>query len=293
MKKTNTMSQTHLIIIVLLWINLLIGLAGLLREDGAIKLEKLRAGGQENFQKIMAYYQSDVFKQQQSQNIDLMLQQAAQVWDTIAPSVDQAQAQPEPAQGNVVAADQSIQEAIQQIRAEGHIQGNPNARYTLVEYSDLECPFCKRHHQNGTAKALLERFPNDINHAFRHFPLQFHANARMAAEWLECAADINGSDAFYDMIAQIFELNSINRDGVISAASQLGIDTTSFTECLDSGRFSQKVSNQLNEWQSLFGISGTPGNVIVDSETGRFVVVAGAFPVDRFVQELETLIANQ
>jgi protein-disulfide isomerase len=288
MKKNSEQSSIHSIIIILLILNIIIGIAWLLKEDGAIKLEKLRAGGKENFAAIMDFYKSDNYKQQQAENIPSLLKQMEQSGSNPTPTDPQA--------GSTATApttNTSIKEAIAKIRTDGYVQGKENARYTLVEYSDLECPFCKRHFQNGTIKSLVDQYPDQINYVLRHFPLQFHANAKMAWEAMECAAELKDPNAFYDMTAKIFGLTNINKDAVINAAEELGINKTKFSECLNSGKYGAKVDAQMAEWQSLFGIRWTPGNVIVDSETGRFIAIPWAFPVEKFVQELQTLIANE
>jgi protein-disulfide isomerase len=284
-KKTAMSLSTNTVIIALLALNLIVGLAGFAKEDGAIKLEKLRAGWAENFAAIMNFYASDTYKQQQAESIPALLEQMG--WNNPTAQAPTAPAPTAPA------ANASIKDAIANIVGEAHIRGKQWTRYTLLEYSDLECPFCKRHFQAGTIKSLVAQYPDTINYAIRHFPLQIHANAQMAGEALECAAELKNTQAYYDLTAGIFNLWSINKDAVIAEAGKLGINAASFTTCLDSGKYTSKVQSQMSEGQSLFGIRGTPGNVIVDTETGRFVAIPWAFPLEKFVQELETLIASE
>lgn len=288
MFKKNWMTlPTNTLIIALLVLNLIVWLAGFAKEDGALKLEKLRAGWAENFAAIMDFYESDTYKKQQSDSIPALLEQMAGNNPTA-----QAPTDTEPTPTAPTASD-SIKDSVANIIAEAYIDGKEGTRYTLLEYSDLECPFCKRHFQAGTVKALVDQYPDQINHAFRHFPLQIHANAQISSEALECAAEIEGVEAYYDLAGAIFNLASISKDGIISAATSLWIDATEFTACLDSGKYTSKVQAQMNEGQTLFGIRWTPGNVIVDTETGRFVAIPWAFPLEKFIQELETLIASE
>ena len=288
MFKKNWMAlPTNTLIIALLVLNLIVWLAGFAKEDGALKLEKLRAGWAENFAAIMDFYESDTYKKQQSDSIPALLEQMAGNNPTA-----QAPTDTEPTPTAPTASD-SIKDSVANIIAEAYIDGKEGTRYTLLEYSDLECPFCKRHFQAGTVKALVDQYPDQINHAFRHFPLQIHANAQISSEALECAAEIEGVEAYYDLAGAIFNLASISKDGIISAATSLWIDATEFTACLDSGKYTSKVQAQMNEGQTLFGIRWTPGNVIVDTETGRFVAIPWAFPLEKFIQELETLIASE
>lgn len=289
MKKTESWSKIHVRIVALLVLNLAVWLAWLLKEDGAIKLEKLRAWWADNFASIMSFYESDEYKKQQSDNIPTLLEQLKGWSENPAPT--QA-ANPTPSAG--ATANETIKAALEDIQENAYIQWKKNTRYTLLEYSDLECPFCKRHFQNGTVEALLEKYPDDINHVFRHFPLtSIHPNAQLASEAAECAAEAKGSDAFYELIEEMFNLPSLSRDAIVAAASSIGISESSMNACLDSGKFSNKVNEELNEGQSLFGIRWTPGNVIVDNETGRFVAIPWAYPIDKFVLELDNLMANE
>ena len=177
MKAINNMPQSHIWIILLLILNLVVWWAVLFKEDGSITLEKLRAWWSENFATIMAFYNSDAYKKKQTESIPLILQQLN--GDTAAPTAQN----PEPTTANVNAtANASIKDAVQKIKENAYIQWDKNARYTLLEYSDLECPFCKRHFQNGTVAALLAKYPTKINHIFRQFPLtSIHPYAEMAA----------------------------------------------------------------------------------------------------------------
>lgn len=286
-KKESMALSTNAIIITLLVLNLALWLAGFVKEDWALKLEKLRAGWAENFAAIMDFYESETYKKQQADSIPALLEQMAGNEPTAQAPTDTAPTWAAPT------ASASVKDAVANIIADAYIDGKEGTRYTLLEYSDLECPFCKRHFQAGTIKALVDQYPNQINHAFRHFPLQIHANAQISAEALECAAELEGTESYYDLVWAIFNLASISKDGIVSAASSLWMDATDFTACLDSGKYTSKVQAQMNEWQSLFGIRGTPGNVIVDTETGRFVAIPWAFPLEKFVQELETLIASE
>lgn len=261
MKVAEKVSQIHTRIIALLVLNLLVWVVGLVRNQSA------------NTDGI-------------ADNVVEQLKNLAQV-----PTADNA-ANPTPVAG--ATANETIKNTVANIHKSAYVQGKKNTRYTLLEYSDLECPFCKRHFQNGTVEALIEKYPNDINHVFRHFPLtSIHPNAQLASEAIECAAEAKWSDTFYKLIEEIFNLPSLSRDAIVGAARSIGISETSMTACLDSGKFSNKVNEQLNEGQSLFGIRWTPGNVIVDNETGRFVAIPGAYPIDKFVMELENLMANE
>lgn len=77
-----------------------------------------------------------------------------------------------------------------------HVRGNKDAKVTLIEYSDYECPFCIRFHP--TTLQLMEQYEGDLNWVYRHFPLEaIHPSARALAEASECVAQVAGNDAFW------------------------------------------------------------------------------------------------
>ncbi|MBP7841425.1 thioredoxin domain-containing protein [Patescibacteria group bacterium] len=162
---------------------LAVGIINLALPDGAIKMEKLRAGGAENFAKVVELYSSEGYKSQQKTAIDGALAQFGGEGNP-TPTVEA------PTTDTATNGGDDMKSELANIKKNAYIEGNPNARLTVLEYSDLECPFCKRHHQNGTIAKLLKNYPDDVNHIFRQFPLNnIHPDAQKAAEATECAGD--------------------------------------------------------------------------------------------------------
>lgn len=139
-----------------------------------------------------------------------------------------------------------------------HIRGNKNAKVTIIEYSDFQCPYCSRFHT--TLEQALEKYPNDVRWIYRHFPLDsIHPYARKAAEASECAGDQN---KFWEYADGLYEnQKSINPAYLSTLAKELKLNTSSFETCLSSGKYANKVSTDLKEGQS-YGITGTPGGFL-------------------------------
>lgn len=177
--------------------------------------------------------------------------------------------------------------------AEDHIYGDPKAPLTLIEYSDFECPYCKRFHT--TAKALVDRSNGKINWVYRHYPLPSHnPGAQKQAEASECAAALGGNDAFWRYTNTIYQRTRSGGkgfaiDALVPLAVELGLPEQPFRECLDSGRFAKKVEQQLQE-ASEAGISGTPGNILYNNRNGEVRAVHGARPLEHFYEEAERLL---
>jgi len=161
-----------------------------------------------------------------------------------------------------------------------HIRGNPAAPVTLVEYSDFECPFCKRFHP--TMKQLVDESKGQLNWVYRHFPLdELHSKARKEAAASECAAELGGNDAFWKFADRFFELTPSNNrtdiDTVLpQIAGEIGLDKAKFASCLASGKFDQRVAEDL-ENAAATGGRGTPWSIIV-SKSGKKYPLSGAQP---------------
>lgn len=120
-----------------------------------------------------------------------------------------------------------------------HIRGNPDAKITVIAYTDYECPYCAQLH--ATMHTLAKE--TDIRLVYRHFPLQSHEHAERAAEAAECAG---AQGRFWEYSDDLFKpSNKIHSDAnFIQIASNTGLDSKVFAVCLSSGRFSSRVAAQ-------------------------------------------------
>ncbi|OGG04862.1 hypothetical protein A2Z33_06185 [Candidatus Gottesmanbacteria bacterium RBG_16_52_11] len=168
------------------------------------------------------------------------------------------------------------------ITGDDYFRGNKNAKVTLVEYSDLECPFCKRFHP--TMKQVIEEYGDKVKWVYRHYPLSFHANAQKEAEATECAGKLGGNDAFWKYVDAILDRTTSNGTGfaldqLAPLAKELGLNSTKFQSCLDSGEFTQKVKDEIATG-SQEGVTGTPGTIIIDA-SGNTQLIPGALPFEQ------------
>lgn len=169
------------------------------------------------------------------------------------------------------------------ITDDDHILGDPDAPVKLIEFSDLECPFCKSFH--GTMAQVMEEYGKDgrVAWVYRHFPLtQIHPKAPKEAEASECAAELGGNNAFWNYINRIFEItpsnNGLDPNKLPEVAEEIGLDRTAFEACLESGKYREKIEAQFNDAVQSGG-RGTPHTVIVtDKEITSF---SGALQIDQ------------
>lgn len=162
-----------------------------------------------------------------------------------------------------------------------HIYGSPDAPVTLIEYSDFECPFCKRFHR--TAKQVVDESKGQVKWVYRHFPIeQLHpVKARKEAVASECANELGGNDAFWKFADRFFELTPSNNrtdvDNVLpQIAREIGLDERQFASCLVSGRHDKRIDKDIRD-ANASGANGTPWSVIV-SKSGKTYPLSGAQP---------------
>lgn len=174
-----------------------------------------------------------------------------------------------------------------------HIYGNSDAIISLIEYSDFECPFCKRFHP--TARKIVETYEGKVNWVYRHFPLNFHnPGAKKEAEASECANALGGNEAFWKYADLIYERTTSNGRGfpienLVPLAEEIGLDREKFQACLDSGRYRARVQEDLTEGSNS-GITGTPGNILLHNGTGEVKLKSGALPFAALKAEIDQML---
>lgn len=160
-----------------------------------------------------------------------------------------------------------------------HIRGNKNAKVAVIEYSDFECPFCARVHP--TYEKIIADYGDDVMWVYRHFPLSsIHPNAQKAAEASECAAELGGNDAFWEMADLLVEQGTAYEQ-YAKYAAQIGLDAADFDECVSSGKYAEKVASD-QQSGSAAGVNGTPGNFVYNMETKEGKFISGAQPFEAF-----------
>jgi protein-disulfide isomerase len=179
---------------------------------------------------------------------------------------------------------------LQAFYGESYVKGNPDAKVTILEFSDFECPFCKRHDNQGTLEQVIEKYGDDVNVIFSHFPLSFHPLAQKAQEASECIGEQGGSDAFYAFKKAVFAEPKPTREAITKVAGNIeGIDVDAMETCIDEGKYAQKVTDAMNAGRK-WGVTGTPGNLVIDNENGTLTKVSGAVPASAFDGPIGTIL---
>ncbi len=177
------------------------------------------------------------------------------------------------------------------ISDEDHIKGSKDAKVILIEYSDLECPYCSTFH--ATVQQIVDEYGDDIAWVYRHFPLDMiHDKARPAAVASECVAELGGNDSFWAFIGEIFEdqAGNLTEAGLEAVAANVGLDAGELAECIEAGRFEEKVENQYQGGMTA-GVNGTPGNFILNDK-GEAWLVPGALPFEALKEAIDIALQD-
>lgn len=159
--------------------------------------------------------------------------------------------------------------------------GKKDAPVTMIEFSDFQCPFCRKFYKETLPQIKKEYIDTGrVKFVYRDFPLDFHQGAKPAAEGAECARDQN---KFWEMHDAIFNEQEKQGQGtiqftktdVIKWAGEIGLDMSKFNQCLDSGKYKQEVEKDIADGLAA-GVNGTPATFI----NGR--LVSGAQPLAAF-----------
>ena len=173
----------------------------------------------------------------------------------------------------------------------GPQQDATDAEITILEYSDFQCPFCSR--AIPTMEQIKATYGDKVDIIFKHFPLGFHENAQKAAEASECARDQGRFWEYHDMLFE--NQNDLGLSSLKQYATDLGLDTGAFNNCLDSDEKAQKVKDDMAEGQAK-GITGTPGFIIQGTDAnGRLMeeTISGAQPYPAFEEVIELILTGE
>lgn len=161
------------------------------------------------------------------------------------------------------------------------VKGPANAKITVIEFSDFQCPFCKR--GRDTAYQIMEAYPKDVKFAFKHFPLPMHKEAEGAAKaaW---AAQQQGK--FWEMHDALFEnQGKLGSEFYLEEAKTLGLNVDKFKKDMESEAATKAVAAD-KEVGEKNGIQGTPGFFV------NGVAVKGAYPLEHFKMIIDRLLGK-
>ena len=193
-------------------------------------------------------------------------------------------------------ASQNLSDVVRPIDVNDHILGSPSARVVVIEYSDTECPYCKNFHT--TMNSIMQEYGKggEVAWVYRHYPIVgLHPKSPKEAEATECAANIGGNSKFWEYINKIYETtpsnNGLDPKELTNIAKQVGLSSTAFDTCLNSGEFTPRVNADIKNAGEI-GISGTPYSVIIDTKTNKFYPIEGAYPYAQVKSAIDLMLQS-
>ena len=178
--------------------------------------------------------------------------------------------------------------------AGGPVLGRADAPVTLVEFTDLECPYCRAFHV-GTFERLKREYidTGKVRFLTRDFPLDFHPNARPAALAVRCAGE---QGKFWEMRHVVtLNANALSRDLYDRLARELGLDASRFSACIAADRYRAEIDRDMAE-ATKAGVSGTPTFVLGATTPGTSVEgqrIVGAQPFPVFEAQIKALLGGR
>lgn len=154
-------------------------------------------------------------------------------------------------------------EELASIKKDAYIEGNKEAKITLIEYSDLECPFCIRQFKEGTIKKVHEKYGDTVNSIFKNFRGVPHENAEIEAVATLCAGQVGGTEKYASYYQAILGRSNggngtgFSKDALVPLAKEFGLDMKKFQSCFDAKSTLARFDAETTEGKKL-GVSGTP-----------------------------------
>jgi len=171
--------------------------------------------------------------------------------------------------------------------------GNKDAKLTIIEFSDYQCPFCSRHLRETMPQIEKDYVKTGkLKYVFRNYPLPFHQQASKAAEAANCAGD---QGKFWEMHDRLYaNQNALDEKNLLEHAKAVGLDLEKFQDCLSSGKHAQKIKKDIEDGQKV-GINGTPSFILGFTEANGARVkavkmIVGAQPYTDFKEAIDSLL---
>jgi len=248
----------------------------------------LSAGWKDNLNKMLEMYKSDAYVDYATQQTEGTISGFySNYWDlgTAWEAVDNgvSATETESFDSELLSADE-----ISELKVNWVVYGPENAKITILEFADASCGYCKRQvAQDKTVDAVMAQYPDDVNMIFKNFPI-FNETA---AEAMACAEDYLSPENYHEYVIAVFWADDATSvDALANLAANYWADSSAIAECINNWTKADEVSTTMSEGQA-FGITWTPSSVIINNESGKYIVVPGAYPAETFLEAINELLS--
>ena len=222
---------------------------------------------------------------------DAILNELRQIHQLLQNQQQAAAAQPKPAAAAAAAPPEKVKMSVGQ---GWYALGREDAPVTMVEFTDYQCPFCRRFESQSMAQLKKDYIDTGkVRFVSRDLPLEFHPNAPGAANAARCAGEQKKFWEMHDVIMQD-TATDLGPDAILKYAEKVNLDIPSFKTCLDQKKFVASIQQDTADAGRL-GIDGTPSFVIGKTASDQIdgVRIVGAVPYSVFDSTIKGMLSGQ
>ncbi len=175
------------------------------------------------------------------------------------------------------------------------VKGDPNAPLTIIEFTDMQCPFCSRFAKETFTQLESEYIQTGkVRYIVKNFPLiVMHRDAFLAAQANHCAAE---QQRAWEMHERMFgNQQKLSKADLVAQSAEMGLDSETFRSCLESGKYAAAVRAEMSEAQTA-GITGTPAFVLGATEGRKMKpqrLLSGAQALPSFQAAIDSLLEKK
>jgi len=182
---------------------------------------------------------------------------------------------------------------INDLKKDVYIKGKTDATYSIIDFSDFECTFCIKEHNEQNISKVAEWEDSDINYVFKNFPLPVHKNSQMEAEASKCVEKIAGWEKYIEFVNGIFSKTKwgwewFSLEDLNNLAKKLEINTDKFNSCLKAWETKEIVAREFEQWAMIW-VKSVPSKLIINNKTWRYKLITEAMDasqLDWIIEEL-------
>ncbi len=278
-------------LVILTWVNIY----NYTTTNVAKEFEVMQVGGVENYEKLQKAYTTENYKEAQKKGLENAKEQyASPDMEKQIEAMKKAKEEKAKAEKLRLKPGQGVLDELAQIKEHQKLVNGPkDARFTILEYSELLCPYCKRHSTDETLKKVREMFPVEVN--VIHIPYLVHPQAKNIEEGLMCARDQKDVKTYYAFLEALFRAPTSfdtvdeNMEILLAEAKKIGYDVDVLKKCFEDGKYADELIQQGNNARVKFWVESTPNNIIIDTQNGDFYNIQGAYPVSEFEARIKAM----
>lgn len=162
-----------------------------------------------------------------------------------------------------------------------------DAKITIVEFTELLCPYCQRQSQQWTITSAIQKFSGQVNSISRPFIIHGDIALQLSLA-LECVADLKPW-VYYDVLDEAFWAYPVDMTGIVNIAIENWVDKKSLQECVEEWKYIQSIIDLMNLWSELW-VYWTPWSIVINNESLKYELISWAYPLETFVETIESLL---